>query len=492
MSDTRKKVARPAKSKVAQKSAPTSSAPPTSAVSAIDEIVAPVVLNPKPAQDAPKRVQVGKAIGLNIAVARTRRHIDKLNMNSGPDAYINALKAQLAPYKQAQKRLESGKIVHLVEKEYQYVKDGKTLTGKKIFEELRDLTDAERAAEQTIVDKLAPSVPAWEAKLTAFARERVRFSSESAVVLAVICDEVIIQLATHTMDCALAAGKKIIQISHLYEEGVSKLPLYPLVEGLPLFKTTSKALNAKLAEEASAKALHTALTQAEKDFKKKYNVHAKRKQPAAEGEPAPANGVVTPVAEPEAEPAVAEEDETEEHDCPSFKMYVSHACKEVASKAPQYKSIRVSTDIRNHFSDILIELIQRLSAFIAIGNAGANSKTVTYQSVMHAVEAILVDGHKKVETIKLEDTKIQDPAALKAEVAKRDDAKAKGEKYKINMEAIPKIDGYVVHRAITYPTSGYPAIAAVVDAKLAAFNALPKKEKAEIAGEPDALEELIA
>lgn len=468
--DTRKKVPRPPKSKAA----------PTVVAT---EIVAPVVAAPVVA--APKRVQVGKAIGINIAVARTRRHLDKLNMNSGPSAYIDALKTQLAPYKVAQRQLKDGKITHLVEKDYQYVKDGKTLTGKKIFEELRDITDAERAAAQKVIDSLAPSVPTWEAKLAAFSRERARFSNESAVVLAVVCDELIQQLVTHSMKTAILLKKKTIQTPHLYGDGVEALPLYPLASGLPLFKFTANHTAKSTIAAAHAAALAAALSQAEKDFKKKHDVHVKRvkkvAEPAADAKPDAA----------EAEPDAAAETVEEDDNNASFKMYVGQVCKDVASSDEQYKPLRFSTDVRNHLSDLLAEFIQRIASLIAITNSSMNSKTVTSITIMHSVEALLIDGHAKHEEIEVVPAKLVDPEALKVELAAKAAAKAAGNKYKINMETIAKIDGFTVNRTITYPTSGYNAIAKTVKEKLDAFTALPKKVKAEL-GEPDLLDELVA
>ncbi len=167
------------------------------------------------------RIQTNKAIGVSISAARARRHLDKLNLNAMLDSKIAELKALLATYKQAKNQLDTGKISYHVEREV----DGKKTT----VEEVRDLTEPERAAAQKLVGELSGSTHELELKIAALSRERTRFSNEASIVLSIVCDELIQQLVSHTMDRVLLAKKKIIQVSHLHEQGIESLPLYPLV-----------------------------------------------------------------------------------------------------------------------------------------------------------------------------------------------------------------------------------------------------------------------
>jgi len=461
--NTRKKVPRPQK---------------TPAVSA--DIVAPVVT--EAAAPSPKRVQVGKAIGINIAVARARRHLDKLTTNAGPCAYIDAIREQLAPYNAAQKQLKTGKITHLVEKDYQYIKDGKTLTGKKIFEEDRDLTDAERASAQKVIDTLAPSVPAWEAKLEAFSRERSRFSSDAPVALAVICDELTNQLVAHAIGSTIAAKKKTVHTVHIYGQGVESLSLYPLVSGLTTFKQTAASISEEQHRAAAAAALASALKQAEKDFKKKYEVRVKRVKKADAPEAAPT--------EPEVETIDKVEDEDDESGS-SFKMYVGQACKDVVDKNEAFKTIRFSTEVRDHLSALLIEFIQRVSSLVSISVRTVGTKTITCPIIMSAIESLLIEGHAKVEKIELVSVKVPSAEALKADAAAK--AKAKADGVEFAPTELPLVDSFEVARTVSYPTSGFDDLHKVVTDKLAAFAALPKNvKKPKSEEEADLINDLVA
>lgn len=425
------------------------------------------------------RVQTNKAIGVNISAARARRHIDKLNLNAVLDKLIGELKSQLAPYKTAKTRLESGKAPHWVEKEVE---------GKKVrVEEMFPLTDAERTAAQKVVtDFEAAEAPAkslaytLEAKVAALSRERTRFSNEASIVLSIICDELVQQLVEHTMNRVLAAKKKIIQISHLHESGVESLSLYPLIKSLPSFTATASKLANELRLEGAKSTLAAALAQAEKEFKKKYNVHVPKKRKDVP------NAVETPAAEPVAEPAAeeahdAENDEEDAADSKtSFKFYVHQVCKELVKKDAKYKAVRVSTEIRGYLSDLLIEFIQRISPLVLLTANSMKNKTVNDVAILRTVESLLIDGHSAVETVELQPAKIPDPAVVKAELAKRDEEKKAGREYKINLEAVPKVDGFVAHRSIAFMNSGYSALAVKVNEKLAIYNALPQKEKAAV------------
>lgn len=421
---------------------------------------------PTPAT-ANKRQQTSKAIGVSISSARTRRHLDRLNLNATLDGMINELKEQYNAYKSAKAHLESGKLTYSEEKE---------VDGKKVFEEkTRALTDAERAAFQATFNKLADSAALLEMKIAALSRERTRFSNEASIALSIICDELVQQLTEHTMNCVLKAKKKIIQINHLHEAGVEKLPLYPLIKSLPSFVAMAESLSSKAQEETNAATLTAALAQAEKDFKKKYSVHAPKKKKAVD-EVAVDASAVKPVSPAKVEEA---EDDDSADSKTSFRFYVGMVCKEVIKRDVNYESVRVSTEIRGYLSDLLIEFIQRISSLVQLTAACMKNKTINDVAILRTVEALLIDGHAPHETVEFKEALVHDPVVLKAETAKREEEKKAGREYKIDLEKIPKIQGLVAVRAISYPTSGFAALAAKVQEKLALHEELVKKGKVE-------------
>lgn len=494
MNTTQKRAPRPVRPKVnaaaaSQPAEPTpvvvSPATPVDTPSSNVSSTAPVETTPSPQEPASPaaapqktRIQTNKAIGVNISAARARRHIDKLNLNAVLDKLIGEQKSQLAPYKIAKSRLESGKAPHWVEKE---------VDGKKVrVEELFPLTDSERTAAQKVVTDFESAEPpakslayTLEAKVAALSRERTRFSNEASIVLSIICDELVQQLVEHTMNRVLAAKKKIIQISHLHESGVEALSLYPLIKSLPSFTATASKLANDLRLEVAKSTLAMHLAQAEKEFKKKYNVHVPKKKKDVPAVEAPAaEQAPEPVAE-EAHDADVDEEEPGDSKT-SFKFYVHQVCKELVKRDAKYKAVRVSTEIRGYLSDLLIEFIQRISPLVLLTANSMKNKTVNDVAILRTVESLLIDGHSAVETVELQPAKIPDPAVVKAEIAKRDEEKKAGREYKINLEAMPKVDGFAAFRTITYKDSGYAALAVKVNEKLAIYNALPQKEKAAV------------
>ncbi len=421
------------------------------------------------------RIQTNKAIGVSISAARTRRHIDKLNLNFTIDSLIGELKALLAPYKLAEKQLETGQITKQVEKKVEgkpKMVDGKLKPAEdkiKIVDEVFDLTEAERASAQKVINELAADVPVWESKIAALSRERTRFSSEASIVLSIICDELIQQVVGHTMDRVLAAKKKIIQVVHLHEPGIEALSLYPLIAPLPTFKATADKLAKTAQEEKMASTLAAALAKAEKDFKKKYEVKTPKKKEVA-----------PPVASADPEPV--ENDDVECQDCKtSFRFYVQQVCNELRNRDAKYKYVRISTDIRAYLSDLLIEFIQRISPLISLTANSMKNKTVNDVAIMRTIEKLLIDGHTPVEKVNMTPAQIPDPAVVKAEVAKRDEEKKAGREYKIEVDKIPKVSGFIAYRNVSFPTSGYDVLAARVAEKIAVYNNLPQKEKAAVA-----------
>jgi len=399
----------------------------------------------KPKQRAHAKVSV-----VSISAARTRRHLDKLGLNRGVDERITALKAELAPYKAAKLLVETGKKSVDVVKDV----DGKPQT----VSEIQDVTENELVMAREFMAKLAASASDAECKITALSRERTRFSNESASTLSIIFEELIRQIGTHAMDRVLVAKKKIIQVSHLYEPGIEKISLFPLIKSLPLFHSTSEKL-AKASLQAEAdRLLQAKLVQAEKDFKKKHNVTTPKKKAAEMPAPVP----VPPAPEPS-----PEEEEDEADSKITFRFYVHQVCKDIVKSDDKYKAIRVSTEIRAHLSDLLVELVKRLSGLFLLTAGSMKNKTINEVAILRTVETLLTDGHFPVETIEYQDAQIPDPQFVKDETVKRDASKKDGSEYKAP-ETVPMVKGTVAVRTRTYPTSGFADLAKLVQEKLKA------------------------
>lgn len=424
----------------------------------------------EPVVDAVKTPkEPARVLIVNISVARTRRHLDKLNLNMALDAKLNEHKKELALLEASKALLESksvsvSTIVESVDA------NGKTTKTK--TDQVRPASEQELADATTAVERITPTVASHNMHVLALTRERTRFSFNAPVVLSIVCDEMIESLLGHTMDKAIAGGKKIIQISHLHEAGIESLALYPLFEKLPSFQANSKKIAA--ATSAAKAQAHDAalLSQAEKDFKKKYAACLPKVQKAPKGEKPAVE--VKPEEKIEEKAVVEEKQQTDQIEADSddskaaFKQYVNNICK-ILKESTKYAShnVKFSNEIRSYLSDLVAEFIRRVSGLVAPMISNMKIKTVNEATILRIVEGLLIDGHAAVETIEFKNDQIRDPAFMKSEAAKK---KEQGSAYKATAVAdIPKIDGIVAERSINHPSSGYSALAERIADKLAKY-----------------------
>ena len=232
------------------------------------------------------------------------------------------------------------------------------------------------------------------------------------------------------MNKALCAKKKIIQIAHMHESGIEKLPLYPLINTLPSFVSYKSKYDAA-AEVAKLKAIiDAAVAEKEKELKKKYADRALKssKQAKANKESIVPDTVAAPV--PVAEPELVEEpvglaDDTDDAKT-SFKFYVHKVCDDVKKQDERFKSIRISTEICVYLSDLLVEFIHRTAPLILLTANSMKNKTINELAIMRTIEFIMTDMHSPVETVTLRDELVLDTEFVKKEIAKRDVEKPQG------------------------------------------------------------------
>jgi hypothetical protein len=449
------------------------------------------------------RVQTNKTIGISISAARVRRHIDKLNLNEKIDTMIGEIKEKTNAFKVATEQLESRKTKKKITK---------TVDDKEVTEEvLVDLTPEEITRAQTVVDQYGPLISDLDARANALSRERTRFSNEAPIVLAIICDELIQQLIDFSMKQVLLMRKKIVQKSHLHRPDIESLTLYPLIKSLPGFIKTAEKLSDEEKIAHDAETLRLILKQAEKDFKKKYAEFMPKKKKGA----APADAATHAANAPDPlvplppihDPLPEDDDDALDDDASagdsktSFKYYVHQICKEIMKSDLKYSAIRTSPVFREYLSDLLVEFIQRICPLILLTAGSMKNKTINDVAILSTIESILIDGHKHVESVELKIEQVPDAEAIKALLEKKEKAKEAAkdlpdkekeeaikianESYLAALVAVPKVDGWVAHRKISYPSSGYAALQAKVHQKMVLYKALSKKDKALAAGSVD-------
>lgn len=428
------------------------------------EVVAVVESKPvevtevKPVESKQGEKQEVKTKGINISAARTRNHLDKLNLNTTLLEKMKPFKKHVADYNAAVDRLENKTVqTHVVK-----VVNGKNTT----VNETRPATKEELDAAEEKKKQLESGYKEALDNVTALSAEKTRFSSEASVVMSIVCESVVSQLATHTMDMALADKKKIIQVEHLHNGDVSSLSLYPLFKNLPVYLSSKAKYEEEARVQAQAKHDAALITTCEKEWKKKYDVKTPKKKKA---------DVAEPVDEqvPHADPVHTEEEEEENDSKTLFKFYIQRVCNNLKLSDEKYKNIRISTEIRVYLSDLVIELIHRLATLINLTSKSMKNKTINEKTIMRTIQYLLIDGHDPVEAIELKTEQVKDPVAAKDEFNRRKEAQSKGVEYKgVSANQLPTISGVVATRKITYPTSGYAEFKKSVQDRLALYRQL--------------------
>ena len=461
----------PAQPAPAQAAAPVQVQPaPVAAVPAAAP-VQDVAVAAAPAKEPKEKKQPTRVAGLFISPARVRRHADKLGLNHLIEEMVTKLQADISIYETSSKALATGGRTQPQEYTEETQVDGKTEQVKKTREVVVPLTEEDKKQLVATVAALQPKMGEFNSRVAALSRERTRFASDSAVVLATICECVVRQLFSHAVARVLLANKKIVHTEHLFEDGVEALPLYALVRTLPSFASMQKKLVDEARTAAQTKQLNDAVENALKDFKK---LHAdvlpkkKRHEAAAPVEAAPVEAAPVPAPAPAVDAENDDEDASESKT--SFKFYVTQTSKAVKSSKPEYAAVRISTEIRDFVSDLLAELIRRLTNLVYLEIDSMKVKTVNDVAILQCVKKLLVDGHAAVESIAETIEMLPDPEVVSALHKERAVAVAAHQPPpKIDMSAIRKTPQYVAVRSFKYPTSGYDALEAEVKAKLALY-----------------------
>lgn len=437
----------------------------------------PVEVVPAPAAETAAAeaidVKAEEAVS-HISSARVRRIIDKYTINKQLDEKIKDNESKIQQWKDAKDDLARGafKTQEAYEETVKTTVEGveTTKVEKKTKEVLVPLTDIDIQKLKLVVSDIGPLVGKLVLESEALSREKTRFSLESSLTLAIVFDNLVCQVAEHAIKKVLSTKKKIVQIEHIHSEGLSQIPLYPLLKSLGLFIKTQASIDS--AVHAKLVAAHTAATRtaALREFKAKYADVLPKKPKAVKPKPAepaaPADEEELLVAEPV--------DETKD----SFKHYITNVCKSVIDANAAFAGIRFSSHAKIYISELLVELIVRLAPLILRQIEAMNIKTVNVPAILTTIELLLIDGHKPSEVIEMSTEKIPDPLLLRKEFEKKDQAKKEGQTYKVSLESVPKVDGYVVTRKFTYPSAKFEQLSKDVEHKIKLYKSLKKESPA--------------
>jgi hypothetical protein len=294
------------------------------------------------------RQQVSKLIGINLSVSRVRKYVDKNNVNREVEAACQELRNAIATSKDKSFDRESlsESTKGMIAKAYSQIYEQRLAKNNATRERLTKSGSAEDAKKLKEL-KFHTKTETLEEALEYVSKLRCRFSNNSAVVLSSVLDYVVQDIVRTAMIQARSQGKAIIQISHVANDTFNLMSTYPLVSQLPVVE---EAMRTDVADSEDAD-------------------------------------------ESAAEPA---EESTNDPRDTTFEFYVNLICKSVkaqlVSKDEQYAPVRISKYIRKFCSDVVIQLIERLSPLIVLYASTTGIKTIGDEVIMFWVKALLMDA----------------------------------------------------------------------------------------------------
>lgn len=330
-------------------------------------------------EQKPKKAPVVNPAGTIISSGRVRRFVDELYLNKKNDEKTLALKNTIRDYTEAIKAIKNA--------------DPNTDPAI-IAKHKKTIADNEVTAKDV------------ESQLSALSRGRIRFSNDASRVMSIICDMIAKELASFAIGNVLQTKKNRVMPSHVYQPGLEALPLYALYRDLPTFVATQQQLSAKTHEERFNEALSTALADAEKSYKKKYEVKLTKEQREAERaakllkkEEAKATKAAQKKFKEEKE--AKEEEQIGEDDDSTFFYYINNLF--TSSKPTGNKTLRISQEIKSFSSHIIDEFLIKLSNQMLAAIEFQGNKTITDKVIFYCVKTMLIHGHAIDENLQIVD-----------------------------------------------------------------------------------------
>lgn len=284
--------------------------------------------------------------------------------------------------------------------------------------ELGSLNLTDVSAVTTFLEKLNTTYPdlVHFFNRDTISANRRRFNERAQVACSTVLEVMITELTEHAMKTVVALKKKTIQPDHCVSEGLENCSLYPLFKDLPAMQHIRNRQQRRTTYHARVKAEQAEATRKAKADARNRNKNFKpvKLEPASfeqtevdaghaifvetEGLNDKVNtkcqwyGIDVP------EPNNTVVDKTD------FVTYVDHLTKSVKENAEHdgiadWPELLVSSNIRNFFSDLIIQFIARLLPQISLTLSFKKNdlKTVCDKTIMYEVQKFLVDSHHNPE-----------------------------------------------------------------------------------------------
>ena len=272
-----------------------------------------------------------------------------------------------------------------------------------------DLTDADDIQKLMMKLKMDNDGVSIFLQKDEISRTRIRFNDPSAVALATVMELGIEELLEHGMDQTLLSQKKTIQPDHCVSPGLENCVWYVLFKDLPHLKAIVDRQKRKIEynndkEKDKQKAILKAKSKAKKD-KKPYvrpkSTYLNFQETEVNKKFALKTDIVTidsagvSVSKPNYQWYGIDLDDTTDNETANFYFYVHQVCKKIINRRSdsgntEFMEIKISTNIRKFFSDLIIDFIARISPQIRILIDAMDVKTIDHQVVKTVLKMLLV------------------------------------------------------------------------------------------------------
>lgn len=353
-----------------------------------------------------------------ISTARVRRHLCDMGINKEILEKIAERKARLDAYEHA-------------------------------MEHIGTAAAAEKEKLQKVIDETNPDK--LKKKIKALSAAKTRISDGAPMVLAIVCEEMVKELADHACKVALAKSpkKKVgsLQVAHILSDDVRSLPLSPLFFNLPTFSKKYAEYHEKLQQESTESKVHGAIINSKRELIKELRTKGVKDLPkvAKSEKPAKTKSAELPLeTEAEAQPAASNAVSKSKT---SFDHYVTDVCRTLIHARPEYEGASQRADFKAFLNTCVVEFIARIAPLVYNITELMKNKTVNELAIKSAVKNLLIDGQQMSEEVAFSKTQVPDPDGAKAEHKKERDARKAGTEYKADIKSLKLVDGYQVQRS---------------------------------------------
>jgi hypothetical protein len=407
-------------------------------------------------QATPTTVQVSSQNDLQVSEARLRNILDKQHVNKDISLRIKTIKAELLPYLEEEKALESGK-------EKQTDASGKQLFMDNKKPALIPLTEEKRVAYTERRVKFAERKKVLVDELDALSNAKIRFSDNVSIVVSTYCEEVVKELADFAMSNCLLQESKIAKLAHLHTKGVEQLSLYPLIKDLPLWRSPPIE-PVKVKKEPVAKGTE---------------VPKAPKVPKEKSEKTSLVYYISEIFRELTHPVKYGTDGVPLMETVKNKKG-EESKQESRVQDGKYHEIRVSTKLKEYLSSLLIESLAELSPVLQLELQARQIKTVSEATVVHIIKRKMIAGCESKDQLIYRKVSVPDPKVLKAQAEKKAEAK-KNKTVATDLltaDQIPKIEVTRIEKETTYVCPGFDRLKKAIDARLEHYEKTKKEDAA--------------